>query len=680
MKNYFLTLIFVFVVFNNYSQESKDPSFEEVMSLQSVYNAQISPNGNHVLFQTRSVDWKENRYDAEIWISKNGEAPFQLTNSLNKSNNSPKWSPSGEWIAFLSAREEHNQIWAIRLAGGEPFRVTLTEKSISSFEWSPDGKQIAFIQAEDKSEQEDKRKDKYGGFAIEDEEFSLNQLWVTDFEPIKLSEKPLPNQMNDSVYKESLKPKMLLDSVSFSVNEFRWSPDGKKIAIEHQPDPILMSFFKADISIVDIESKKHQILVDNLSYDGLLDWSPDGKSILYQTSLSDSVSNFYKNGSLFRIDVDGSNKKQLAKDFDEEVNSLTWNEKGIYATAWQKTKRPMLRIDPKSGKVKILKIDSERIWNYSFSKNGEKMVYTGVGDHDLTEVYLGDESLKSFKKLTQSSAQIEQWAVADSEVIKWKSEDGATIEGVLHKPEDYDPNKKYPLLVIIHGGPTGISIPQPTPSYVYPMLQWLNKGALILRPNYRGSAGYGEAFRSLNVKNLGVGDAWDVLSGVQYLKDNGLIDTEKIGCMGWSQGGYISAFLTTNSEKFKAISVGAGISNWMTYYVSTDIHPFTRQYLKATPWSNKEIYEKTSPMTNINQAVTPTLIQHGEFDKRVPTANAYELFQGLQDQGVETKLIIYKGFGHGINKPKERLAAVWHNWQWFGTYIWAEEIEVPMDD
>jgi len=242
---------------------------------------------------------------------------------------------------------------------------------------------------------------------------------------------------------------------------------------------------------------------------------------------------------------------------------------------------------------------------------------------------------------------------------------------------DYDPNKKYPLLVIIHGGPTSISTPSPTPSYVYPIIQWLNKGALILRPNYRGSAGYGEKFRSLNVKNLGVGDSWDVLSGVKYLESKGIIDGDKVGSMGWSQGGYISAFLTTNSNKFKAISVGAGISNWMTYYVNTDIHPFTRQYLKATPWSDKEIYEKTSPMTNINNASTPTLIQHGEFDKRVPTANAYELFQGLQDNGVETKLIIYKGFGHGINKPKERLAATWHNWQWFAKYIWEEEIELP---
>jgi dipeptidyl aminopeptidase/acylaminoacyl peptidase len=220
-------------------------------------------------------------------------------------------------------------------------------------------------------------------------------------------------------------------------------------------------------------------------------------------------------------------------------------------------------------------------------------------------------------------------------------------------------------------------MPEPTPSYVYPIVQWLNKGALVLRPNYRGSAGYGEKFRSLNVRNLGVGDAWDVISGVEHLNALGLIDMDRLASMGWSQGGYISAYLSTNSNMFKAISVGAGISNWMTYYVNTDIHPFTRQYLKATPWSDQKIYQKTSPMTNITKATTPTLIQHGEFDKRVPVANAYELYQGLIDNAVPSKLIIYKGFGHGISKPKERLAATWHNWQWINKYIWNEDVKLP---
>jgi dipeptidyl aminopeptidase/acylaminoacyl peptidase len=275
--------------------------------------------------------------------------------------------------------------------------------------------------------------------------------------------------------------------------------------------------------------------------------------------------------------------------------------------------------------------------------------------------------------------QIADWQVGTSEVVSWKSRDGTTIEGVLHKPANFEAGRKHPLLVIIHGGPTGIDYPTPVQNYVYPLNAWLAKGAVVLRPNYRGSAGYGEAFRALNVRNLGVGDAWDVLSGVDHLIAQGFVDTTRMGAMGWSQGGYISAFLTTTTSRFQAISVGAGISDWMTYYVNTDIHPFTRQYLKGTPWSDPEVYAKTSPMTYINQATTPTLIQHGEFDRRVPIPNAYQLLQGLRDVGVPTRLIVYKGFGHGITKPKERLAAMWHNWQWFARYLWNEEVTLTVD-
>lgn len=679
MKNKILLALIsltIFLVTNAQSQTS--PSFEEVLSLTSVSSPKISPDGNNIVFEKRTVDWQENRYDTELWLAKAGEAPFQLTNNLKSSSNSAKWSPNGQWIAYLSTGKDKRQVYVMRLAGGASFQVTHTKSNISSFAWSPDGNKIAFLQSEDKSKAEKSRKEKYGGFAVEDQEYGLNQLWLTDFKPASLNQMPLPAQLEDSVYKAENAAKLLIDSADFTITNFKWSPDGSKIAIQHQPDPLRNSFFKSDISIYDMQSGRHEIIIANPSFDGFVDWSPDGKSILYATHLSDSTSNYYLNTHLFRINLDGSGNLELAKDFDENISRIQWNSAGIFAVAWQKTKRSMIRINPKNGNTTMIANGLQRTWDLSFSDDAKQIAYTGVDDTDLTEIYKSDYPLKTANKITNSSNQIAGWLTAKSEVISWKSEDGEIIEGVLLKPQDYDANKKYPLMVVIHGGPTGTSVPQPAPSYVYPILQWLNKGALVLQPNYRGSAGYGEAFRSLNVKNLGVGDAWDVLSGVKYLEDQGIIDGNKVASMGWSQGGYISAFLTTNSNKFKAISVGAGISNWMTYYVNTDIHPFTRQYLKGTPWSDKAIYEKTSPMTNINNATTPTLIQHGEFDKRVPPANAFELFQGLQDVGVETKLIIYKGFGHGISKPKERLAATWHNWQWFAKYIWDEEIEVPL--
>ena len=212
----------------------------------------------------------------------------------------------------------------------------------------------------------------------------------------------------------------------------------------------------------------------------------------------------------------------------------------------------------------------------------------------------------------------------------------------------------------------------------YPIERFVARGALVLRPNYRGSAGYGEKFRALNVRNLGVGDYADVISGVDYLIGQGFVDKDRVGSMGWSEGGYISAFITTSSDRFKAVSVGAGISDWMTYYANTDITPFTPQYLRATPWNDPEVYKLTSPISYISKAKTPTLIQHGGSDRRVPIANGFELRQALEDHGVPVKMVVYEGFGHPINKPKQQRAVMEENENWFGHYIWGDQLAAAL--
>jgi dipeptidyl aminopeptidase/acylaminoacyl peptidase len=659
------------------------PSFEEVISLRSVGGVAISPDGKDVAFTMQTVDWSENRFDTEIWMSKNGGKPFQLTNSPKNSSTGPAFSPDGKWLAFLSDRGDKNQIFVLQTEGGEARAVTKEEDGVSSFEWHPSGAKFIILKQEKEDKSKKEREKRYGSFETDDKEFRLSHLWEIDFLPDMPapSERPCHETVDSLKAKagciELPKPRRLTEG-EFTVSNFRISPDGLKIAFTHRPDPLINSFVKSDISWLDLADNKVNLLVSNPSGDALQDWSPDSREILFTTNLSDTTSNFYTNSQLFTVSIDAKATRRLAKDLDENLGGFTWTNSGIFSSVWNKTQRPLYRIDPKTGNHSVFLNSPEQIYGLAFSKNGDRLAFTGRNGDQLNEVFVASTTAPKPAKLTDMTGQIADWKVAQSEVITWKSRDGAEIEGVLHKPKDYDPSKKYPLLVIVHGGPTGIDTPSPVPGYVYPVLQWLDKGCLVLRPNYRGSAGYGEAFRSLNVENLGVGDAWDVLSGIDHLDSKGMIDKDKMGCMGWSQGGYISAFLTTNSDVFKAISVGAGISNWMTYYVNTDIHPFTRQYLKATPWSDEDVYRKTSPMTNIARAKTPTLIQHGEFDRRVPIANAYELLQGLRDHQVPSELIVYKGFGHGINKPKERLAAVWHNWQWFNKYLWGEEVELPV--
>ena len=629
-------------------------SFEKWLSLRQPGAAVLSPDGASVAYSVTSTDWKENSYDAEIWVAKRSTAPFQLTRTVKGSSTSPKWSPDSKWIAFLSDRGDKSQVYIISAGGGEAFPLTKEEEGINALAWAPDGRQIAFTKNDPDSKTVKSTKDRYGAFGEEGKEYKLSHLWIVPFNTD--STLPHPTRFTEG---------------NFTITDFLWSPDGKMIAYQRQPDPLINSSAHASIAILDLTSKAAHTLLADPAGDNLIAWSPDGASLLYSSSVDDTVSGFYKNNRLFITSVTSHASRELAASFDENKSVQDWNPKGIFFTASQKTRSNLYSLDPATGIVNTERLPFEIIGNASFSKDGNTTAFNGRSYEGLSEIYLDGQ------KITGFTDQLKGWPLPINEVIQWKSKDGATIEGVLLKPANYDEKKKYPLLVVIHGGPTGVDRPEPTPTYVYPILQWCEKGAVVLRVNYRGSAAYGEKFRALNVRNLGVGDMWDVLSGVDYLAKKGVIDTARMGCMGWSQGGYISAFLTTHTNIFKAISVGAGISDWATYYVMTDITPFTPQYLKATPWEDKDIYEKTSPITTINQARTPTQIQHGELDRRVPISDAYELYRGLQDRKIPSRLIVYKGFGHGITKPKERLAAIWHNWQWFGKYIWGEEIALP---
>lgn len=668
------------------------PDFKEVLSLEGIGDVQISPDGTAVAYEVASADWEENRYDREIWLARGTSEPFQLTRTAEEGSSRPRWSPDGRWIAFLADRGDGAQIWLIRTDGGEARALTAVEDGVSSFEWSPDGRSMAVAITDPVSEKQKKIEENYGAFSVEDAEFQMTHLWHLDVDAALAGDKPAslpavseadPDDDEDVEDKESREETeedepsaftRLTEGDSFTVNTYRWSPDSSRIAFDHAPDPRVESFSQSDISIVDIESGAITPLVSTPGTDGDPHWSPDGEWILFQTA--DGEMAYYLNTELAKVAAAGGEPEILTEGFDEDASPVAWLNDGIRFMALQKARRVLFRLDAESTAIEPDLETPDFLWSVSYSKDGRSVAYSGESGETQEEVFLQTSGASPIQ-ITQLTEPTSDWPVGSREITRWQSQDGATIEGVLLKPEGFDSSKKHPLLVVIHGGPSWLSYPSRTYSYVYPVQQWLEKGAVVLMPNYRGSAGYGEAFRSLNVRNLGVGDAWDVMSGVDHLIAQGYVDPERMGAMGWSQGGYISAFLTTTTDRFQAISVGAGISNWMTYYVNTDIHPFTRHYLQGTPWSDPEVYAKTSPMTYINDAKTPTLIQHGEFDRRVPTPNAYELFQGLQDVGAPTELVIYKGFGHGISKPKERLAAVWHNWQWFARYIWGEEVEIP---
>ena len=639
------------------------PTMKQWLSLRAIGAPSISPDGGSVAYTVTTTDWENNRYDTEIWIARAGSEPIQLTTTEKESSTNPRWSPDGRWLGFVADRGDGRQIYLIRPAGGEARRLTNLKGGVNTFEWAPDGAHIAFTSVGPESDDVVARRKSYGEFSVENADFRVVRLWIVAADTITASSAARP----------------LLADNDRNAGGFAWSPDSRRIVFAHTPNPLLSSGSLSNISVVDVASGAVRALVSGPGGDTDPSWSPDGRRVLFYSAMGDTLANFYRNTHLAVVSADGGPVTELASTFDENPNGAVWLPSGIRFLASQGTTQKLIALDPATGATRVLVSSPDVIRSVSHSRDGSVVALVGENATTLPELYRVALPSGNPARLTNMSAQVAGWPVGSREVVSWTSKDGARIEGVLYRPRGYVTTKRYPLLVAIHGGPTATSRPVLSYGSVYPIEQFLAKGAVVLMPNYRGSAGYGEKFRSLNVRNLGVGDAWDVLSGVDSLIARGIVDSTRMGSMGWSQGGYISAFLTTTSQRFKAISVGAGISNWMTYYVSTDIHPFTRQYLKATPWSDPAIYATTSPMTYINQARTPTLIQHGELDRRVPIANAYELFQGLQDVGVPARLVVYKGFGHGITKPKEQLAATWHNWQWFSKYIWGEDVAMPAD-
>ena len=691
---------------SGFGQGSHLATLAESLSRTSIRAPAISPDARSVAYLQRETNWKENEFVWQLWrVDVGSGKAVQLTRG-KKSVASAAWSPDGRWLAFVTEREPNviepyaavekdsaakedgksgtsaakpaaKQIWVIAPDGGEAWPLTKSETDVDEFQWTKDGKWIVFTAAEPPNKAGKARKERYSSYDVVEKDYEQHQLWGVDA---------------DAAIK-TLQPQSAMQLTSdpaLTIKSFAISGQSDRVAFSAGHNPLLAFNMDEDIYLMDLPRAAGSSpgavtkIVALPGPDRVPMFSLDGRQLAFVTSLGQPKF-FYANTHIALVDIATVVKKpattaadvrDLTQNFDEDPDALGWVPGGLYFAATQKMTAKLFRLDGSSWQIQPVSTDDHLIINEaSVTPDGAAIAFTADDATHLTELYIS--SAKSFapKKLTDQTAQVSAWKLGSVEVVSWKSKDGAVIEGVLHKPADYDPKRKYPLLVKIHGGPTGVSQPRFLPNdYAYPVQAFLEKGALVLEPNYRGSAGYGAKFRALNVRNLGVGDMWDVMSGVDSLIAKGMVDPNKLGAMGWSQGGYISAFLTTHTDRFKAISVGAGISDWTTYYVSTDITPFTPQYLGATPWDDPQIYAKTSPITTIRQAKTPTLIQHGSADHRVPVPDAFELYRGLLDQHVDARLILYTGFGHGIDKPKSALALVQANLDWFSHYVWNEPI------
>jgi len=440
--------------------------------------------------------------------------------------------------------------------------------------------------------------------------------------------------------------------------------------------------------------------------------SPDGTRLLIRHKERDNM--MFTLDDLWVLDLAAGERmfsepllpfmKNVSRSLDRDLYWAEWVPAGLFVSYADGTKYRIARLGL-DGTVEPIDFVGifPYLMNFHISQDGHISI-TGANGASYPEVYVSSEPLAvaaewprttaelvgalgaagpgaitcNLRRLTCLADQVAGWDLGTVETIRWRSKDGTEIEGVLRKPAGFDAEKKYPLVFVVHGGPRGSDqeyLIERSDTTHYPGVQFANKDILVLKPNYRGSAGYGQGFTELNKDNLGIGDMWDIESAIDHLDSLGFLDTTRVGCMGWSQGGYISAFVTTHSDRFRATSVGAGISNWYTYHIANDIPQFTTHYLSGAPFRNPDIYTRTSPMSMIGQAKTPTLIQHGAKDQRVPPANATELYRGLKDKGVPVELFLFPEMGHPINKPRENRAVMHQNFTWFCHYLLGEDLD-----
>ncbi len=612
-------------------------------------------------------------------------------------------------------------------------KLTNHKTGIESFKVFADG--ILFLANDPERVEKKKRKDKFGSFTHFEQEKSPSSLYYVNYSKIKEYQEQLKNCTEEEA-KKIVKPivelSKILDEplkiVSFvisplndaiylncrSKDELVFLEETSSYQLRLDPIRALEEFIARE------QSKKKKNNSDKSSNDDnssineevlpylgeltrinlprgatVFEISPEGKTLLIKHKERDNM--FYTQSDLWVLDLTKSEDmlkaedlqdhlEKISQNLDQEPMFVQWAKNGIFISYVDGSRQKISKLT-KSGDVNIL--DLHEIFPFSLQFDiSENHFLTFIGTNETTypEVFVASQASSPSWTITQVSSfgeKIKHWDLGTVETIHWTSKDGTEIEGVLHKPANFDPNKKYPLVFLVHGGPAWYSaaylVTIDTLNY-YPIVQFNHKDILILEPNYRGSLGRGQAFLELNKDNLGIGDLWDLESAIEYLNLQGYVDTSKIGCMGWSQGGYISAFVATHSDKFQAVSVGAGVSDWYTYHIANDIPQFTTHYLSGTPFKNRGLYSKTAPMSKIQQAKTPTLIQHGAKDQRVPLANATELYRGLKDMGVPVELFVYPEMAHPITKPRENRAVMHQNLTWFSHYLLGEKLDFYQEE
>jgi dipeptidyl aminopeptidase/acylaminoacyl peptidase len=640
-----------------FGQGAKRMTFDDVLALKSVSDAQMSPDGRWVAYVVSHADMQQNAADPDVYVvAASGGDPIRLTTS-KKADTQPRWSPDGKWIAFLSAREERAQVYLISPSGGEAEKLTESKTDITEFQWSPDGRRIAYVAPQEPTADEEKKQRDKDDAVVIDQNYRFTRIWTIDVATKKAAQ---------------------VIGGAFQASDPQWSPDGKLIAYVAHPTPKADDGPLSDIWVAGSDGSTPRRLVFNDGPDESPRWSPDGKWIAYSTRAGKTTTEVGQT-QLAIISAGGGTPRMVAQVFLYQPGPATWSGDGatIYFAAGVRTTTHLFSVASAGGTPRQLSSAPGVMSSFSFSRDRSAIAFTFEDMQHPSDIHVASTAGAFVPtRRTDHNPQVRELALGRSEVVRWKSKDGMEVEGILLYPVDFQPGRRYPTVAEIHGGPAG-DWTERFPGWSTSAHVWAGRGWAMFFPNPRGSTGYGEKFLRANIKDWGVGDYRDIQTGIDNLIAKGIADSSKLAQSGWSYGGYMTAWTLTQTNRFKAVMVGAGLTNMASMYGTNDIPRTIDEYFGAEPWNDPAQYSARSAMTFIKQARTPTLIQHGQADQRVPVGQSQELYVGLKKNNVPVELVFYPREPHGLREPRHQLDKIRREYAWFAKYVLGESPDAP---